>query len=221
MPSAVWLLEQRDAHRAGFRGRGRLGQGPLTCQEMAGCFGLDLVPAKIEALRSKAKRLTARGWLAEPAPGGSRSRRPSHGQATGHERGHRPVDHRLRAADGPFEVPHEAAASHQEEPSLARLITILFDVPAVGACPRHNGSSRKTAAYETRCTSQMGGIRAAGRGSGRRSPVCHPLTRWRLSYAGHTGSRADRRTPAGPRRRCRPHHRRALRVRPGAHTRLC
>ncbi|MFD7639524.1 hypothetical protein ACFV4P_02610 [Kitasatospora sp. NPDC059795] len=49
--------------------RGRLGQGPLTCQEMAGCFGLDPVPAKIEALRSKAKRLTARGWLAEPAPG--------------------------------------------------------------------------------------------------------------------------------------------------------
>ncbi|MCX4757854.1 hypothetical protein [Kitasatospora purpeofusca] len=49
--------------------RSRLGQGPLTCQEMAGCFGLDPVPAKIEALRSKAKRLTARGWLAEPAPG--------------------------------------------------------------------------------------------------------------------------------------------------------
>ncbi|MFE2558335.1 hypothetical protein ACFXGT_20380 [Streptomyces sp. NPDC059352] len=49
--------------------RGRLGQSPLTCQEMAACFGLDPVPAKIEALRSKAKRLTARGWLAEPAPG--------------------------------------------------------------------------------------------------------------------------------------------------------
>jgi len=49
--------------------RNRLGQGPLTCQEMAACFGLDPVPAKIEALRSKAKRLTARGWLAEPAPG--------------------------------------------------------------------------------------------------------------------------------------------------------
>ncbi|MFJ2101357.1 hypothetical protein ACIOHR_29690 [Streptomyces anulatus] len=48
--------------------RGRLGQGPLTCQEMADCFGLDPVPAKVEALRSKAKRLTARGWLAEPAP---------------------------------------------------------------------------------------------------------------------------------------------------------
>lgn len=49
--------------------RNRLGQGPLTCQEMAARFGLDPVPAKIEALRAKAKRLTARGWLAEPTPG--------------------------------------------------------------------------------------------------------------------------------------------------------
>lgn len=49
--------------------RDRLHQGPLTCQEMAVMFGLDAVPAKVEALRSKAKRLVARGWLAEPAPG--------------------------------------------------------------------------------------------------------------------------------------------------------
>ncbi|GGV50993.1 hypothetical protein GCM10010495_80780 [Kitasatospora herbaricolor] len=49
--------------------RGRLGQGPLTCQEMTACFGLDPVPGKVEALRSKAKRLVARGWLAEPALG--------------------------------------------------------------------------------------------------------------------------------------------------------
>ena len=49
--------------------RARLGQGPVTCQEMAAAFGMDAVPAKVEALRSKAKRLVARGWLAEPAPG--------------------------------------------------------------------------------------------------------------------------------------------------------
>jgi hypothetical protein len=49
--------------------RARLGQGMLTCQELAAGFGLELVPAKVEALRSKAKRLVARGWLAEPAPG--------------------------------------------------------------------------------------------------------------------------------------------------------
>jgi hypothetical protein len=49
--------------------RVRLGQGPLTCQEMAALFGMNVVPARVEALRSKAKRLVARGWLAEPAPG--------------------------------------------------------------------------------------------------------------------------------------------------------
>ncbi|WP_406375864.1 hypothetical protein OG788_40180 [Streptomyces sp. NBC_00647] len=49
--------------------RSRLGQGPLTCQEMAACFGLDPVPGKVETLRSKAKRLVARGWLVELAPG--------------------------------------------------------------------------------------------------------------------------------------------------------
>lgn len=49
--------------------RDRLHQGPLTCQELATLFGLDAVPAKVEALRSKAKRLVARGWLAERQPG--------------------------------------------------------------------------------------------------------------------------------------------------------
>ncbi|MFD7711051.1 hypothetical protein ACFV6E_32775 [Streptomyces sp. NPDC059785] len=49
--------------------RHRLRQGPLTCQELAVTFGLDAVPARVEALRSKAKRLVARGWLAEPQPG--------------------------------------------------------------------------------------------------------------------------------------------------------
>ncbi|MFF1300249.1 MULTISPECIES: hypothetical protein [unclassified Streptomyces] len=49
--------------------RHRLHQGPLTCQEMAVALGLDAVPTKAEALRSKAKRLVARGWLAERQPG--------------------------------------------------------------------------------------------------------------------------------------------------------
>lgn len=49
--------------------RGRLGHGPLPCQEMAAAFGIDPAPAKVETLRSKAKRLVARGWLAESAPG--------------------------------------------------------------------------------------------------------------------------------------------------------
>ncbi|MFF9757918.1 hypothetical protein ACF1FC_35170, partial [Streptomyces sp. NPDC014344] len=54
---------------AALADRVRLGQGPLTCQEMTVLFGMDVVPARVEALRSKAKRLVSRGWLAEPAPG--------------------------------------------------------------------------------------------------------------------------------------------------------
>ncbi|TGB15993.1 hypothetical protein E4099_05985 [Streptomyces palmae] len=49
--------------------RRRLGQGPLTHEEMATCSGVEVVPAKAESLRSKAKLLVARGWLPEPAPG--------------------------------------------------------------------------------------------------------------------------------------------------------
>ncbi|MFD3875652.1 hypothetical protein [Streptomyces sp. NPDC058623] len=49
--------------------RHRLGQGPLTCQDMVAAFGIDPVPAKVETLRSKAKRLVARGWPAESTPG--------------------------------------------------------------------------------------------------------------------------------------------------------
>lgn len=49
--------------------RARLRQGPLTSQGMTAGFGMDVAPARAEALRSKAKRLVVRGWPAEPAPG--------------------------------------------------------------------------------------------------------------------------------------------------------
>ncbi|MFE0731651.1 hypothetical protein ACFW2X_26065 [Streptomyces antibioticus] len=67
----AWSVLSVDYQRilAAIADRGRLGQGPVTCQEMAAGFGMDVVPARVEALRSKAKRLVARGWLAEPAPG--------------------------------------------------------------------------------------------------------------------------------------------------------
>ncbi|MER5853441.1 hypothetical protein ABT126_42655 [Streptomyces sp. NPDC002012] len=67
----AWTALSADYQRilAALADRVRLGQGPLTCQEMAAVFGMDMVPAKVEALRSKAKRLVARGWLTEPAPG--------------------------------------------------------------------------------------------------------------------------------------------------------
>jgi hypothetical protein len=67
----AWSVLSMDYQRilTALADRARLRQGPLTCQEMAAAFGMDVVPARVEALRSKAKRLVARGWLAEPAPG--------------------------------------------------------------------------------------------------------------------------------------------------------
>jgi hypothetical protein len=67
----AWSVLSRDNQRIlhVLADRDRLGQGPATCQEMAACFGMEAVPAKVEVLRSKAKRLVARGWLAESAPG--------------------------------------------------------------------------------------------------------------------------------------------------------
>ncbi|MFJ2444483.1 hypothetical protein ACIOWG_29465 [Streptomyces sp. NPDC087658] len=67
----AWAVLSVDCQRilTALADRARLHQGPLTCQELAVLFGLDAVPAKVEALRLKAKRLVARGWLAEPAPG--------------------------------------------------------------------------------------------------------------------------------------------------------
>ena len=67
----AWTALSADYQRilAALADRVRLGQGPLTCQEMAAAFGMDVVPARVEALRSKSKRLVARGGLAEPAPG--------------------------------------------------------------------------------------------------------------------------------------------------------
>ncbi|WP_127356030.1 hypothetical protein [Actinacidiphila soli] len=49
--------------------RGRSGGGPVNCREIAAALGLELVAAKVEGVRSKAKRLVERGWLAEPVPG--------------------------------------------------------------------------------------------------------------------------------------------------------
>ncbi|MFC5911710.1 hypothetical protein, partial [Streptacidiphilus monticola] len=41
----------------------------VDCRQLACALGLEPVPAKVEGVRSKAKRLAARGWLAEERPG--------------------------------------------------------------------------------------------------------------------------------------------------------
>ncbi|MFE0633490.1 hypothetical protein ACFW3D_42005 [Streptomyces sp. NPDC058864] len=45
------------------------GGGGMDCRQLAVALGLQPVPAKVEGVRSKAKRLVARGWLAEVSPG--------------------------------------------------------------------------------------------------------------------------------------------------------
>jgi len=42
---------------------------PLRCQQVAAALGSELVPKKIEGVRSKLKRLVERGWAVEEAPG--------------------------------------------------------------------------------------------------------------------------------------------------------
>ena len=57
LPSIVVVLEL-DGGRAGLR-----------CQQLAVSLGLEAVPAKVEGLRSKAKRLVERGWILQVRPG--------------------------------------------------------------------------------------------------------------------------------------------------------
>jgi hypothetical protein len=49
-------------------GNGTRGEA-MDCRQLAAAIGLEPVPAKVEGVRSKAKRLAARGWLTEGRPG--------------------------------------------------------------------------------------------------------------------------------------------------------
>ncbi|MFF1257459.1 MULTISPECIES: hypothetical protein [unclassified Streptomyces] len=45
------------------------GREGMRCQQLAVALGLQSVPAKVEGLRSKAKRLVERGWALQVRPG--------------------------------------------------------------------------------------------------------------------------------------------------------
>ncbi|MFF9573060.1 hypothetical protein [Streptomyces sp. NPDC014685] len=45
------------------------GEGPVKAKEIAAELGLGTTPAKVEGVRSKARRLTERGWLLLEASG--------------------------------------------------------------------------------------------------------------------------------------------------------
>lgn len=47
----------------------RSGQGPVRAKEVAVVLGLEPTPAKVEGVRSKARRLAERGWLVQEASG--------------------------------------------------------------------------------------------------------------------------------------------------------
>jgi len=74
-PSLVpaWRRDLTEAHLpAGYRDLWRAvagAPGPVRAQQLAAALGLEVTAAKVEALRSRLKRLVARGWIAEPAPG--------------------------------------------------------------------------------------------------------------------------------------------------------
>lgn len=68
--------------------RGRLHQGPLTCQEMAAAVGMDVVPAQGGGTSVEDETPGRAGWLAEQQPGRFTSRRVRPGQAAGHEQDH-------------------------------------------------------------------------------------------------------------------------------------
>ncbi|KAF5991019.1 hypothetical protein [Streptomyces sp. WAC00263] len=45
------------------------GRDGMRCQQLATALGLEVIPAKVEGLRSKAKRLVERGWALQVRPG--------------------------------------------------------------------------------------------------------------------------------------------------------
>ncbi|MFB6877909.1 hypothetical protein [Streptomyces sp. NPDC056323] len=45
------------------------GREGMRCQQLAAALGLQVVPAKVEGVRSKAKRLAERGWIRQVRPG--------------------------------------------------------------------------------------------------------------------------------------------------------
>ncbi|MGW4985795.1 hypothetical protein [Streptomyces mirabilis] len=45
------------------------GREGMRCQQLATALGMEVIPAKVEGLRSKAKRLVERGWALQVRPG--------------------------------------------------------------------------------------------------------------------------------------------------------
>ncbi|MFF7190393.1 hypothetical protein ACFZAR_35420 [Streptomyces sp. NPDC008222] len=58
-----------DYQRIMFALESEAGREGMRCQALAAALGLEAVPAKVEGLRSKTKRLVERGWALQMQPG--------------------------------------------------------------------------------------------------------------------------------------------------------
>ncbi|MEV0889063.1 hypothetical protein AB0J03_35395 [Streptomyces microflavus] len=86
------------------------GQGPLKAKEITVELGLQPVSAKVEGVRSKARRLAERGWLAQETSGMfSAGRRPVAVPGATHVCDDRPPDDRLAAGRQRLVVPGQSA----------------------------------------------------------------------------------------------------------------
>lgn len=69
----VWRADLTEAHLpVGYRDLWLVvatAAEPVRAQQLAALLGLEVTAAKVEGLRCRLKRLVARGWIAEPAPG--------------------------------------------------------------------------------------------------------------------------------------------------------
>lgn len=113
-------------------------------------LGFDATPAKVEGLRSKARRLAERGWLLLEASGAfSAVRRTVAVPDAGLSGDHRPPDHRLAGGGQGLVVPGQTAGVHQPRerrsathslgsttnPAMSSVHLTIFKVKA--SLPRH------------------------------------------------------------------------------------
>lgn len=92
------------------------GQGSLKAREFTVQLGLEATSAKVEGVRSKARRPAERGWLLQETSGAfSVGRRPVAVPDAGPPRDHRPPDQRLAAGRQRLVVPGQSAPIHRDE----------------------------------------------------------------------------------------------------------
>ncbi|MHC3474455.1 hypothetical protein ACYF6T_37960 [Streptomyces sp. 7R007] len=107
------------------------GREGMRCQQLALALGLEVIPAKVEGLRSRRNAWRNEGghsrcgqeYSSLPRCRPSDAGRPASGQATDHEHGHRPQHHGLVHGRQRLVAAHQATRAHQ--PAQGALTTHL------------------------------------------------------------------------------------------------